>query len=170
MVKYPTESRKDGSKMKVRKIDLFFDNRDPRGFVIQNLQESRAFEGHCIKDIVIQSIMPDKDRGYHSHMEKTEWFLALSGEAKLISSEKMDPKNPDLEHEPLKADCLKPTYALLIPPRLTHWIVNDSEQVFVMASFSSKEHDPKDDTKYAESVWRPITELYFKSLKKNQSK
>jgi hypothetical protein len=43
--------------MKVEKIPLCFDMTDTkRGYVIQNLQESRAFRGHCIKDIVIQSI------------------------------------------------------------------------------------------------------------------
>ena len=92
--------------MKVKKIPLCFDMTDKeRGYVIQNLQQSKAFEGQCIKDIVIQSINPSKDRGYHAHISKTEWFMALSGEAKLITSEKMDKTNPDdLEVETLKAD------------------------------------------------------------------
>lgn len=157
--------------MRVTKKDLYLDIRDEkRGYVIQNLQQSKAFEGQCIKDIVIQSINPSEDRGYHAHVSKTEWFMALSGEAKLITSEKMDKTNPDdLEVETLKADCLKPSYLLLIPPKLAHWIINDSEEVFVMASFSSLEFKKEDNIEYKEEqpFWRQKSMELLEKKQKN---
>ena len=156
--------------MNAKKISLKFDDTDKkkRGYVIQNLQKSKAFEGHSIKDFLIQSINPNKDRGYHSHREKTEWFMALSGEAKLVTSEKMNPDNLDLEIETLKADCLKPTHVLLIRPNLTHWIINYSKEAFIMASFSSKEYSPAENVQYDDKIWRPITDQYVKRSKKSQ--
>ena len=147
--------------MNVKKIPLCFDVSDEkRGYVIQNLQESKAFEGYCIKDIVIQSINPNKCRGYHSHKEKTEWFMALMGRAKLITTTKtadVVPKPDDLEIYTFESDCLKPKYVYMIPPNLGHFVVNDSkEEVFVMESFSNKEHKTEEDISYKKDVWGPI--------------
>jgi oxalate decarboxylase/phosphoglucose isomerase-like protein (cupin superfamily) len=92
-----------------------------------------------------------------------EWFMALSGKAKLITlpSEKMDKKNSDdLTIEVLESDCLKPLYVLLIPPKLAHWIVNYSKELFIMASFSSKEFKKEENIDYKrdQEFWRQETD------------
>ena len=109
------------------------------GFEIQGLQySSDVFHNNSIKDIVIQTINPQQERGRHFHERKTEWFIALEGEAELQWSETTNPKieEPML----LKADFENP-YVLEVQPRTCHLVVNKSDKIFKMASFSTEEFD-----------------------------
>jgi hypothetical protein len=112
------------------------------GFEIQGLQYSEAFHKNCIKDIVIQTINSNQQRGGHSHKLKTEWFIALQGEAELTWSEKTVSKKDELITMPLIADFENP-YILEVQPKTCHWIRNKSEKVFTMASFSTVQFDEK---------------------------
>lgn len=119
------------------------DDDHSRGFKIQSLQKSNKFQGKVIEDIVVQSINPGKERGGHYHKRKTEWFMALCGEASLIWSEKTDPEEKDLKIIPLKTDFNRP-YMLEVQPMICHWIRNRSKEIFLMVSFSTEEYNFKE--------------------------
>ena len=128
--------------MNIKRINLSRnEDKEGRGFEMQGLQKSKVFQGKNIEDIVIQSISPRKDRGGHYHERKTEWFLALSGKAELIWTDKLNPEKTDLHIELFDADLNTP-YVLEVPPFVVHWVKNNTNEVFLMASFSTEEYNP----------------------------
>lgn len=140
--------------MSVKKVPLEYnEDQKGRGFEIQGLQKSKTFQGKSIEDVVIQSINPKKERGGHYHKRKTEWFIALRGEAFLIWTEKTNPEETDLKTMPLKEDFENP-YVLEVPPMISHWVRNDSKDVFLMASFSTEEYNSTDPDSFKVKIGR----------------
>lgn len=127
--------------MVVKKVFL---NREsgskPIGWEIQGLQKSKGFNGKDIRDIVIQSINKGQKRGGHYHKQKTEWFFAIKGKAKLLWCEQKSAKDEDLKEIRLDEDQENP-YVLEITPETCHWVKNDSEVDFLMIAFSSEEYN-----------------------------
>lgn len=134
--------------MRVKKVRLVTrKDSKSRGFVIQGLQKSDTFQGKAIEDIVVQSINPAKERGGHYYKHKTEWFMALRGEASLIWTEKTNPKERDLKTMPLTEDFENP-YVLEVPPMVCHWVRNNTKDVFIMVSFSTEEYNQEKPDSY----------------------
>lgn len=125
----------------VKKVFLIRENSsESKGWEIQGLQKSKTFNGKDIRDIVVQSISKGKLRGGHYHKQKTEWFFAVEGKAKLLWCEQKSAKDEDLKEIRLDEDYENP-YVLEITPETCHWVKNDSDNEFIMIAFSSEEYN-----------------------------
>ncbi|MCW4030155.1 MAG: WxcM-like domain-containing protein [Candidatus Bathyarchaeota archaeon] len=125
--------------MPIKVIPLSY-KQDSRGFDVLGLQKSDVFNGKSIEDICIHSVNPGEERGGHYHKIKTEWLLPLSGSASFLWTDKQQPRQDDLEVVPVVAG-FQNLCVLEIPPMVSHWLKNNSAQVFVMASFSSHDYN-----------------------------
>ena len=128
--------------MVVKKVFLNRENGSKqKGWEMQGLQKSKAFNGKDIRDIVIQSINKGQERGGHYHKQKTEWFFAIAGKAKVLWCEcahEKGAKKKDRKEILLEADYENP-YLIEITPETCHWVKNDLDCDFRMIAFSSEE-------------------------------
>jgi oxalate decarboxylase/phosphoglucose isomerase-like protein (cupin superfamily) len=139
--------------MPVRFITLnYVEDKQKRGFDIQGLQKSMAFNGRSIEDIGIHSVNPDNQRGGHYHKQKTEWLLPLSGKALLIWTEKQNPKQEDIKQFTIEANYKEPCL-IEIPPLVIHWVKNNNLEVFVMASLSTEDFNSQNPDTYKIELW-----------------
>ena len=87
------------------------------------------------------SIEPHHRRGDHYHLNKREWFTCVHGEAIVLLSDsngaktavRISPKNPKI------------VYA---GPGTAHALINDKEEVAVIVSYGSEQHDPNQEDTY----------------------
>jgi len=114
------------------------------GLEIQNLQFSKVFDKNPIKDIVIQTINPHTRRGEHYHTKKTEWFVALDGQAEL-SWKEVGKLDGEVHRETMVAD-FEHLRIFEVQPNTCHWVDSYSEKVFLMASFSTVEFNESEPT------------------------
>lgn len=118
---------------------------DGRGFVLQGMQKSAIFNNKDVRDIVLQTVRPNKWRGGHYHERKTEWFLPLRGSA-VLSWYDIDAWNPKEKTEVMIADMQNPKI-FEIQPKTCHFVENNSEEDFYMLAISSEDFDPDDNLK-----------------------
>jgi dTDP-4-dehydrorhamnose 3,5-epimerase-like enzyme len=134
--------------MPVRMISLSYkEDKQKRGFDIQNLQKSKVFNGRNIEDIAVHSVNAGNERGGHYHKNKTEWLMPLIGRAWLVWADKLNPEVPDLKVDSFDAN-FKASFVAEIPPMVVHWVRNSSAEVFVMASFCTLEYDERNPDTY----------------------
>jgi len=87
------------------------------------------------------SIEPHQRRGDHYHLNKREWFTCVHGEAVVLLSAsdgakvavRVSPENPKI------------VYA---GPGTAHALINDNEEVAVIVSYGSEQHDPDHEDTY----------------------
>lgn len=113
---------------------------DPRGFLIELLR----FKDWGIPEggqLYTFSIEPKKRRGDHYHLHKREWFTCVSGEAVILLSS-MDGEN--------YAGHLSPQQPKMIytAPGTSHALINQTEQMAVIVSYGSAQHDPNNEDTY----------------------
>jgi dTDP-4-dehydrorhamnose 3,5-epimerase-like enzyme len=113
---------------------------DSRGFLIELLR----FTDWDIPgggQLYTFSVEPGKRRGDHCHLHKREWFTCVSGEAIVLLSSS-DGRNHTVLLSPVEP---KIVYAA---PGTSHALVNRAEQVAVIVSYGSEQHNPKDEDTY----------------------
>ena len=113
---------------------------DPRGFLVELLR----FKDWNIPgggQLYTFSVEPGKRRGDHYHLHKREWFTCVSGEA-LVLLTSSDGRNSTVLLSPVEP---KMVYAA---PGTSHALVNRADQVAVIVSYGSAQHDPKDEDTY----------------------
>ena len=87
------------------------------------------------------SIEPHQRRGDHYHLNKREWFTCVHGEAIVLLSNsngakiavRVSPKNPKI------------VYA---GPGTSHALINEKEEVAVIVSYGSEQHNPVHEDTY----------------------
>ncbi len=118
---------------------------DPRGFLIEILRfidDLIPGEGQ----LYTFSIEPGKRRGDHYHLRKREWFTCVHGKATVLLST----KNGETcacevsEREP------KIVYA---GPGTSHALTNNTDQVAVIVSYGSEQHNPDDEDTYRQVAY-----------------
>lgn len=92
------------------------------------------------------SIEPHQRRGDHYHLEKREWFTCVHGEAVVLLSStngstmavKVSPEKPKI------------VYA---GPGTAHALINDKEEVAVIVSYGSEQHNPDHEDTYKHTAF-----------------
>lgn len=113
---------------------------DSRGFLFEILR----FADHNIPgqgQIYVFSVEPGKRRGEHYHLKKKEWFTCVFGEA-LVSLGSNDGPTTVV---PLSPNEPKIIYA---GPGTLHTFSNKGDQPAIIVSYSSQQHDSKDEDTY----------------------
>lgn len=121
-------------------IEPLVDHVDPRGFLIELLR-FRDFGIPGEGQLYTFSIEPGKRRGDHYHLRKREWFTCVHGEAVVLLSSsdgqtgacRISPREPRI------------VYAA---PGTAHALLNDTNEVAVIVSYGSEQHDPNDEDTY----------------------
>jgi oxalate decarboxylase/phosphoglucose isomerase-like protein (cupin superfamily) len=118
---------------------------DPRGQLFEILRfkdESIPGEGQ----IYMFSIEPLHRRGDHYHMEKREWFTGVHGDATLL----LTAMSGEQAAFQLSPNAPKVVYA---GPGVTHAVINESEEVAVIVSYGSEQHEPTDTDTYSRTAY-----------------
>jgi dTDP-4-dehydrorhamnose 3,5-epimerase-like enzyme len=113
---------------------------DPRGmlFEILRFKDAQIPGGGQLYTF---SIEPHKRRGDHYHLEKREWFTCVHGQAVvLLNSSDGSKKAIDISPEKPKI-----VYA---GPGTSHALINNNEEVAVIVSYGSEQHDPDHEDTY----------------------
>lgn len=107
---------------------------DPRGFLFEVLRfKDNRIPGEGY--IYCFSVNPGKRRGDHYHTCKQEWFACVSGRVTVLIEDKQGGKKKVI------LDATKPTI-VYCGPYTSHALLNESENVAVIISYGSKQHDP----------------------------
>ena len=84
------------------------------------------------------SIVPGARRGDHYHQKKQEWFTCVHGRAFALLT------SADGEDVQYGLDASKPQL-IYAGPGTTHALVNRSQELAVIVSYASRQHDPEDE-------------------------
>lgn len=117
---------------------------DPRGSLFEIMRfkdQNIPGEGY----IYAFSINPGARRGDHYHTHKLEWFSCVYGEA-VVLIESQDGKKKKII---LSADKPKLVY---FGPYTSHAVINESENLAVIVSYGSKQHDPNDEDTFRKFI------------------
>lgn len=109
---------------------------DPRGSLFEILRfkdQNVPGEGY----IYAFSVNPGERRGDHYHTKKQEWFTCVYGEAVIL----IEDKDGNKKKVTLNAEKPKLIY---FGPHTSHAVLNESEDIAVLVSYGSKQHDPSD--------------------------
>jgi UDP-2-acetamido-2,6-beta-L-arabino-hexul-4-ose reductase len=121
-------------------VHQLYSHVDPRGFLIELLR----FVDDNIPgggQLYTFSIQPGKRRGDHYHLRKREWFTCVFGKAIVLLST-ADGKTCACE---LSQNKPMVVYA---GPGTAHALLNKSNQVAVIVSYGSEQHNPEDEDTY----------------------
>ena len=130
-----------GKMLNTHKLQKFSDERG-------TLVELMKFKEHDISEggqVYCFSIKKDMIRGNHFHKEKHEWFVCVSGTAKLITK-----KEKKIEHHIMSAN--KPEL-FHMEPLTVHTLTNDQKEDAIIISYSSKEFDPEFPDTYSDIIF-----------------
>lgn len=92
------------------------------------------------------SIEPGKRRGDHYHLKKQEWFTCVSGRAMVLLTSS-DGINKAIDLESSNPQII---YA---GPGTTHALLNNQEEVAIIISYGSKQHDPNNEDTYFKTAF-----------------
>ena len=126
---------------------------DPRGtlFEVIRFKDFSIPEGGQIYTF---SINPHFRRGDHYHHKKVEWFTCVHGKAKVLLSTVDGKENKVIE---ISAADPKLVYA---PAETIHALINQEEEVAVIVSYGTVQHDDDDpDTYYQKACKDMLIEL-----------
>jgi UDP-2-acetamido-2,6-beta-L-arabino-hexul-4-ose reductase len=115
-------------------------HKDERGFLFEILR----FKDYNIPgegQLYTFSIEPHKRRGDHFHLKKQEWFTCVYGKAQVLLTSD-DGKDKVIE---ISAENPKIIYAA---PGTSHALINEADELAVIVSYGSKQHDPDDEDTY----------------------
>jgi UDP-2-acetamido-2,6-beta-L-arabino-hexul-4-ose reductase len=113
---------------------------DPRGMLFEILRFKDAqIPGQG--QLYTFSIEAHQRRGDHYHLRKREWFTCVHGKTVVLLSAldgseiaiKVSPENPKI---------------IYAGPGTSHALINDNEEVAVIVSYGSEQHDPNDEDTY----------------------
>ena len=113
---------------------------DPRGMLFEILR-FKDFKIPGQGQLYTFSIEPHQRRGDHYHLNKREWFTCVHGEAIVLLSDsegaelavQVSPKEPKI---------------IYAGPGTSHALINKHEEVAVIVSYGSEQHDPEDEDTY----------------------
>jgi UDP-2-acetamido-2,6-beta-L-arabino-hexul-4-ose reductase len=92
------------------------------------------------------SIEPGMRRGDHYHLKKQEWFTCVHGKATvLLTSDKGEDKFVEIS-----AETPEIIYAA---PGTAHALLNATNEVAVIVSYGSKQHDPDDEDTFSKRTF-----------------
>lgn len=119
------------------------------GWSLRGLQKSRIFQDNSILDIVIHSIRPNRDKGNHYHLKKTEWFIPIKGKAILRWRDSNSENVEELEISGEDLSNYEQDFFEVyeIEPDTCHRVMNKSSKEFVLIAISTKDFNPKDNLK-----------------------
>lgn len=118
---------------------------DPRGFLFEILRFKDQFvpgEGQ----LYTFSIEPGKRRGDHYHLKKKEWFTCVYGEAIVLLSHKEKTKAIKISAEHPKI--------IYAGSQTAHALLNVSNNIAVIVSYGSKQHNPEDEDTYRSIAYK----------------
>lgn len=108
---------------------------DPRGALFEIMRfKDQNIPGKGY--IYTFSVNPGARRGDHYHTKKQEWFTCVYGKVVILVEDK------DGNKKKIKLNANKPKL-LYFGPHTSHAILNESEEVAVLVSYGSKQHDIK---------------------------
>lgn len=118
---------------------------DPRGtlFEIIRFQDFNIPSGGQIYSF---SINPHFRRGDHYHHKKVEWFTCVYGKAKVLLSTVDGKENKVIE---ISAEEPKLVFA---PAETIHALINETEEVAVIVSYGTTQHDDGAPDTYYQKV------------------
>lgn len=125
------------------KLKIFVDH---RGFLFEILR-FKDFNIPGEGQLYTFSIESGKRRGDHYHLKKKEWFTCVYGKAIVLLSH----KNGMEKAIQLSAEDPQIVYAGL---GTAHALINNTNTVAVIVSYSSKQHDPKDEDTYPQIAYK----------------
>lgn len=114
---------------------------DPRGTLFEVIR-FRDFSIPSGGQIYTFSINPHYRRGDHYHHKKEEWFTCVHGKAKVLLSTVDGKQNKVIE---ISAIDPKLVYA---PAETIHALINQEEEVAVIVSYGTVQHDDGDPDTY----------------------
>ena len=117
---------------------------DPRGLLFEIMRfkdQNIPGEGY----IYTFSINPGVRRGDHYHTRKLEWFTCVYGEAVILIEDK------DGNKEKIVLNTTKPKL-IYFGPYTSHAVLNESDDVAVIVSYGSKQHDPDDEDTFRKVI------------------
>jgi UDP-2-acetamido-2,6-beta-L-arabino-hexul-4-ose reductase len=124
-------------------IDLI-SHKDERGFLFEILR----FKDYNIPgegQLYTFSIEPHKRRGDHYHLKKQEWFTCVYGNAQVL----LTSANGEDEVIDISAESPKIIYTA---PGTSHALINKTDELAVIVSYGSKQHDPEDEDTYRKNA------------------
>lgn len=119
---------------------------DERGMLFEILR----FKDHNIPgngQLYTFSINPNKRRGDHYHLKKQEWFTCVYGKV-IVLLTSMDGEDKAIE---ISADKPQIIYAA---PGTSHALINKENNVALVVSYGSKQHDPNDEDTYSKTTFK----------------
>jgi dTDP-4-dehydrorhamnose 3,5-epimerase-like enzyme len=123
---------------------------DHRGFLIELLR----FVDHNVPgqgQLYTFSIEPGQRRGDHYHLRKKEWFTCVYGEAVvLLSTDNGQTSAVELS--------LKEPQIVYAGPGVAHALLNKTDQVAVIVSYGSEQHNPEDEDTYPQVAYEAYVE------------
>jgi len=82
-------------------------------------------------------------RGEHYHIEATEWFTLIEGEAQLRLK---DIQTGETLHIELSSSIPK---TIVIPPNIAHTFINTTDSPFLLLAYTDKTYVPEDTVSYS---------------------
>lgn len=122
---------------------------DPRGTLFEVIR----FKDFSIPDggqIYTFSINPHYRRGDHYHHKKVEWFTCVHGKAKVLLSTVDGSQNKVIE---ISAAEPKLVY---VPAETVHALINQEEEVAVVVSYGTVQHDDDDPDTYYQKACKDM--------------
>ena len=119
---------------------------DERGMLFEILR----FKDHNIPgngQLYTFSIEPNQRRGDHYHLKKQEWFTCVYGKAIVLLTSK------DGEDKAIEISANKPQI-IYAAPGTSHALINKEDNVAVIVSYGSKQHDPEDEDTFREITYK----------------
>ena len=123
------------------------DGGEPLGWSLRGLQESGILCGNVIRDIVVHSIKPSREKGNHHHLKKTEWFIPIQGRAVLRWHDISKGHGGEFEisGESLSNYGQGSFLVYEIEPRTSHTVMNIDLTEFIIIAVSTEDFH-QDDT------------------------
>lgn len=122
---------------------------DPRGTLFEVIR-FRDFNIPLGGQLYTFSINPHYRRGDHYHHKKVEWFTCVQGKAKVLLSTVDGSQNKIIE---LSAEAPKLIY---VPAETVHALINQEEEVAVIISYGTVQHDDNDPDTYYQKACNGI--------------
>lgn len=122
---------------------------DPRGTLFEVIR-FQDFNIPAGGQIYTFSINPHFRRGDHYHHKKVEWFTCVHGKAKVLLSTVDGKQNKVIE---ISAAEPKLVYA---PAETIHALINQEEEVAVIVSYGTVQHDDDDPDTYYQKACENI--------------
>lgn len=126
-------------------VHELFSHIDSRGFLIEQLRFTDD-EIPGTGQLYTFSIEPGRRRGDHYHLRKKEWFTCVFGKATVLLSTS-DGKTCACVVSPEKPKII---YA---GPGTAHALINNMDQVAVIVSYGSEQHNPDDEDTYSQIAY-----------------